>query len=67
MGVHGDSLSGKQFHVRYRIPGHGERPYWSHIYDSEETAREVLASFEADADLTDVSLWIRDVTPWGQA
>lgn len=65
MSVHGDSPTGRQFHVRYRALGEG--PLWSHVYDDETSAREVLAAFEADPYRTDVTLWIRDVTPWRQA
>lgn len=68
MSAHTDSPTGRQFHVRYRVRSHQEweGPYWSHVYDDEVTAREVLRSFEADADLTNVELWIRTVTPWRQ-
>lgn len=67
VSVHDDSPTNRQFHVRYRVRALKDGPYWSHVYDDEETAREVLASFEADADLTDVGLWVRVVTPWRQA
>lgn len=65
MSVYRDSPTGEQFHVRYRLRGEG--PMWSYVYDDEESAREVLAAFEADPFRTEVGLWVRDVTPWRQA
>lgn len=68
MSVYGDSPAGQQFHVRSRIVGReNEGPYWGYVYSDEKSAREVLAEWEGDPRRADVSLWVRDVTPWRRA
>ena len=61
-----DSPSGQQWHVRYRMKDHGPdgRAYWSYIADTERDAYEHLAMYRRDNGVTDIELFVRDVSPW---
>jgi hypothetical protein len=65
--AHKDSDSGLQWHVRYRVAGQPGAPRWSHIVSDEQDARGLLATCQRDPTLTDVALFIRDVSPWKEA
>ena len=69
MSTHLDSLTGQQWHVRYRVTAHGPKanPFWSSVYDDEAAARETLARYARQDGLADVHLKVRDVSPWRDA